>query len=612
MSKIYLAVGCFFIMISTMAQSFKTNQFRYPDKLVAKKAPYQRNDAPLRSENRATYMSEGFESGSFPPANWSVQSGPNSTITVPAEQTWHQRSNPDGQGTVASVLYSNAIDRHDEWLISDSIALPANGLLRLEFQFNSSQHWHVDPNNNADIKCYISTTGNSIADLSLGAEVFWEEDPAIVDEWLTFTWYTYQLDISAFAGQTIYLGWHYDGQDGAQFNLDNISISDILPNDLTPDISWTQDINTDYSYYKFSYDELRPLGFSSIIRNNGAATQSNVGMHYEITNSFGAVVDQGTTAMTIPNISAGEKDTVFHTTAYTPPASAETYTITMWTFSDSSDHNLSNDTATLVLDVEPYVWARERGPIDGGITNIADGNGLPFLIGNTFLVTDTTMVYALDIGIGADAPANNIIFGQIHIWNGSTYDWLGQTKEHTIVDEDQSNILTLQWANNDSIQLLPGDDVLVLAGHYGGANDGSDDVEIATSGDALEGTVIGYDNVGTLFQLINPPTPVVRINSDYTLTLEEVIAENGTKLGQNIPNPSQTITAIPFEIKKASKIRLILHDMTGKEIMTLDQGTVATGTHQIELNTSALSEGLYHYSLQVNDYRITRKLIVMR
>ena len=512
---------------------------------TAKNADVIRVQAQPEPENRAVHFSEDFESGTFPPTGWTVSSGAASTITVPAEQAWHEEANGN-PGNCVSVLYNNSVDVHDEWITSPAIAVPnGGGVLRLEFDINTSQFWHVDPNDNADIRCWVSTVSGSITDLLAGTEVFWEQDANIVNDWQTFVWYTYQTDFTAFAGQTVYMGWHYDGQDGAQFNLDNISIYDVPDNDLESRLIYNTDISTDYEVLTYDNVQLRPIGITGVAYNNGGATQANVSFDYTIENSGGTVVDQGSFTNSLATLAPSSLDTLVHQTAYTPPTSDDVYTVTLTVTSDSVDSNNANDEISKTFDVTQDTWGRENGPITSGITNISGGTNLPFFLGNTQIATGTDSYTGAWVGFGpnAAAQAGELAFAALYVFdtNSNSYVYVTQTDDYTIQSGDAGNFVLLPWTGGGAETITAGEDYLIGIGHYGGTND----VEIGTAGAALQGSVLGFDNTNSLFQLIDPNAVTVRLTK-MPLGIDD-IATN-LYVGQNMPNPAANFTVIPMEI----------------------------------------------------------------
>ncbi len=81
---------------------------------------------------------------------------------------------------------------------------------------------------------------------------------------------------------------------------------------------------------------------------------------------------------------------------------------------------------------------------------------------------------------------------------------------------------------------------------------------------------------------------------------------------QNYPNPFNPTTTIPFEISKASNVRIRVFDMAGKKVADLCDEFFQTGKHEISFNASNLSSGIYFYSIQADNFTTTRKMTILK
>ena len=53
------------------------------------------------------------------------------------------------------------------------------------------------------------------------------------------------------------------------------------------------------------------------------------------------------------------------------------------------------------------------------------------------------------------------------------------------------------------------------------------------------------------------------------------------KLHQNYPNPFNPITAIRYDIPKLSEVRIVVHDLMGRQVATLVNTMKSAGYHNI-------------------------------
>lgn len=91
-------------------------------------------------------------------------------------------------------------------------------------------------------------------------------------------------------------------------------------------------------------------------------------------------------------------------------------------------------------------------------------------------------------------------------------------------------------------------------------------------------------------------------------------------LEQNYPNPFNPNTTITFDIAKLSTVKLVVYDLTGKEVAVLADNMFHRGRYSINFEASGLASGVYLYKLLAIDFQAgsevaftdTKKLIVVK
>jgi len=96
-----------------------------------------------------------------------------------------------------------------------------------------------------------------------------------------------------------------------------------------------------------------------------------------------------------------------------------------------------------------------------------------------------------------------------------------------------------------------------------------------------------------------------------TVGIKETVGANGIKLAQNQPNPFNGSTFINYEISATENVSLDIFDIAGKKIVSLNQGKQSAGVHSIEVSSQNLPQGVYFYTLNVGDKRVTKKMTVL-
>ncbi|MEZ5359360.1 MAG: choice-of-anchor J domain-containing protein [Candidatus Zixiibacteriota bacterium] len=186
-----------------------------------KASPFQGSGhAPAGEKDAMSIFFEGFEGGAVPPTGW--------TTVVANPYTWEVDDYNPYEGTYnATCLYDETYSgTQDEWLVSPTIDL-SGGTYALDFWWNGSYYWSVDPYDNCELEVWISTDDGASWLVQL-----WGEDD--FGEFTNWEWNNTVIDLSAFAGQsTVKFGFRYFGYDGAQLSFDAVDIYE-----FTPPLNW--------------------------------------------------------------------------------------------------------------------------------------------------------------------------------------------------------------------------------------------------------------------------------------------------------------------------------------------------------------------------------------
>ncbi len=96
-----------------------------------------------------------------------------------------------------------------------------------------------------------------------------------------------------------------------------------------------------------------------------------------------------------------------------------------------------------------------------------------------------------------------------------------------------------------------------------------------------------------------------------------IAAPSAFALQQNFPNPFNPVTIIKFELPTASRITLQIYDISGQLIRTLVNTSLEAGYHSVEwngrdYNNRSLASGTYLYRLTAENFRQTKRLILLK
>jgi hypothetical protein len=83
-------------------------------------------------------------------------------------------------------------------------------------------------------------------------------------------------------------------------------------------------------------------------------------------------------------------------------------------------------------------------------------------------------------------------------------------------------------------------------------------------------------------------------------------------LQQNYPNPFNPSTQIRFGIPEQGLVKLEVYTLLGEKVKTLIDEELNSGYHSINFDAVDLASGIYIYTLSVNDFMTSRKMILMK
>ena len=156
-----------------------------------------------------------------------------------------------------------------------------------------------------------------------------------------------------------------------------------------------------------------------------------------------------------------------------------------------------------------------------------------------------------------------------------------------------------------SLTVNAGDDILAVAGHFGGATE----VRFGLAQNTYEGSVIGYTALGELFSLTSPGAVMIRLLDDPSVSLDEVTtAVSGINV---FPNPANNSANVSIELSNDAAVAINVTDLSGKVVYTTDLGTV-NGTQDVQVNTSSFTSGVYMVNVSVDGAVSTQKLVVRK
>jgi hypothetical protein len=90
------------------------------------------------------------------------------------------------------------------------------------------------------------------------------------------------------------------------------------------------------------------------------------------------------------------------------------------------------------------------------------------------------------------------------------------------------------------------------------------------------------------------------------------VTNKSFNLYQNYPNPFNPRTKIKFDVIHPGSVKIIVYDIMGREIQTLVNKKLQSGTYETFFDGSLLTSGIYFYKLITDRFTETKKMLLMK
>lgn len=127
-------------------------------------------------------------------------------------------------------------------------------------------------------------------------------------------------------------------------------------------------------------------------------------------------------------------------------------------------------------------------------------------------------------------------------------------------------------------------------------------------------TVIDNADTTRKFSALTDATGFYQIGLTTSVESNTTDLPDRFELGQSYPNPFSSSTAIPYQLKKDSEVRVTIYDILGREARKFVVGSQTAGSHNILWDGrnnfgKRVASGIYFYKLQAGDEFQVRKMI---
>lgn len=398
------------------------------------------------------------------------------------------------------------------------------------------------------------------------------------------------------------------GTSHYQWQIDDVSIVELFQYDLRVTnsalTSWDPVTAASYDalrYTVYHNSQLRPVGLNMDVLNNGSEVDNDAVANFTVELQGGAtVLDQDQPQATW---APGEQRNIVVDPPFTPPAQVGQYNVSFSVSSTEEDQTPADNVGSASFRVSDVTYARDNG----SVASVQNSGGGPLIMANAFYVANTTQLYGITVALGTGSEIGALVQGELRADNLD--DVIATTEEQFITAGmltpiGGSNFLTLVF--NPPVPLTAGIDYMAAVQVFG-------DVRIGRNGvSEPQSSFLYFDGQAGLDWYFTTTTPIVRMNFDQSVGIDELDATNTFGLGQNMPNPANGTTTIPYELKEAGVVSFQMHDVTGKLVMEEFMGSRGAGVYRFDIGTEHLRDGVYFYTMTVGEARATKRMIVVR
>ena len=121
------------------------------------------------------------------------------------------------------------------------------------------------------------------------------------------------------------------------------------------------------------------------------------------------------------------------------------------------------------------------------------------------------------------------------------------------------------------------------------------------------------NEAGDILYVLDGIVGLIRaIDLSGTLGINDIESSQGFRLEQNVPNPFNDNTSINFSLSDSEKISLTIYVTQGRLVDQPINRVMNLGNHEVSINSDNFSSGLYFYTLEVGQHRVTKKMILVK
>ncbi|MCU0376514.1 MAG: choice-of-anchor J domain-containing protein [Chitinophagaceae bacterium] len=285
------------------------------------------------------------------PAGWRLVNvdfrSPNVAVGY-VNQAWIRRedfANNVADSCAFSTSWTNPEGIADDWMWTPAINLPATGQLKLSW---NAVAYDADYRDGYEVRIMTTAptgTNNNLGNMVAASQLLYSNSAE------NSSWTTRSVDLSAYVGQTVYIGFRNNSNNKFLLLIDDV----VVEASIARDVRVNTMVRPEYTLIPLS--QMSGYTFKGTIVNNGTGAMSNVRLRAAIFRANTLVTTLN--AVSVPSLASGASHS-FETPVWAPAELGE-YTIKLYPNTTETDEAPANDTMTQQLVVTDSVYARDNG-----------------------------------------------------------------------------------------------------------------------------------------------------------------------------------------------------------------------------------------------------------
>ena len=197
--------------------------------------------------------------------------------------------------------------------------------------------------------------------------------------------------------------------------------------------------------------------------------------------------------------------------------------------------------------------------------------------------------------------------------NGQVFRINGSVNPYSISGMTTCNSDKGQQPISDAIVYVQSGNVYKNYGISNGSGSYAAD-KLAPGSYTLTAYRMGFNSVSQNVTITNGNVLNINFNFGSPIGIQPISSQIPSKfnLYQNYPNPFNPETVIKFDIPKNQHVKIVIYDLTGREVNKLLDEEVKAGTYNIRWNGSNYASGVYFYRIETESYTLTKKMLMVK